>query len=94
MAHDEKSIKDILRQFEGQDRMKWKLNQIKVQNAWNQRFLELQKYTRLVKLDGDLLIIELTSGPLLNELSYNKDKIINELNEYMGEPMIKRLILR
>lgn len=94
MQKDEKVLKDLLKQFSSQENLKQKLAQIKVEEAWNVRFKDLKPYTRKIKIEGDQLVVTLGSGPLVQELSYNKDKIINELNSILGEPMIKSLTLR
>ncbi|EIW93638.1 PF05258 family protein [Capnocytophaga sp. oral taxon 412 str. F0487] len=52
----------------------------------------IAKYTSSVELKGSTLYVRLTSPALSNELSYGKSKIIDNLNERLGEPLIQKLI--
>ncbi|OYX22355.1 MAG: RNA-binding protein, partial [Flavobacteriales bacterium 32-35-8] len=54
----------------------------------------VNKYTTSVQLERDILYVRLSSSVLREELSYGTEKIINLLNEALGKPLIKKLVLR
>ena len=54
----------------------------------------ISKYTTGIKLDRQVLYIQLSSSVLREELSYGKTKIIMMINEEMGKEIINKIILR
>ena len=52
----------------------------------------IARYTTSVELKGNTLYVHLSSPALSNELSYGKTKIIENLNERLGENLIQKLI--
>ena len=38
------------------------------------------------------LYVKLKSAPLKNELNYNKEKLINEINKELKEKLVKKII--
>jgi predicted nucleic acid-binding Zn ribbon protein len=49
------------------------------------------KKTRESKLNGKTLVLKMDSGPLKQELSYQKTKIVDGINELMGLSAIERV---
>ena len=54
----------------------------------------VNNYTTNILLKKDTLYIKLSSSVLREELSYGKTKIITMLNEALGKPLIKKLVLQ
>lgn len=54
----------------------------------------ITKYTRNIKLERETVYVELTSSVLREELSYGRQKIIDNLNEELGKVLVKKLVLR
>ena len=54
----------------------------------------ISKYTTRVVLEGSTLRIELSSSVLREELSYGKEKIIQMINDEIGQALVKKLILQ
>lgn len=70
------------------------LHQIQVQQIWAEQMGNgVMKYTHKLTLKGSTLLVELTSSVLREELSYGKDKIIQNLNDALGEKIIEKLKL-
>ena len=54
----------------------------------------VNNYTTAIELKHEILYVQLSSSVLREELSYGNEKIIMMLNEAIGKPVIKKLILR
>ena len=89
------NIQDALKEFVETNRLEKGLNKVNVADAWVHLMGNgVNNYTTSIKLDGDILYIQLSSSVLREELSYGKQKIIDMLNEELGKTIIKKLILR
>ena len=92
---DPKSIKDVLGAFVETNKLQKGFDKVNVADAWRDVMgPAISKYTTQLKLDGDRLIVQLSSSVLREELSYGKEKIITMLNEAIGKPIISKLVLR
>jgi|TARA_B100001093_G_scaffold12004_1_gene11129 hypothetical protein len=88
-------INKILDLFVKKGKLKNGLNQIKVKQAWEKSFgLNINKYTTEIKLKNSTLVVNLSSAPLKEELSYKKEKILKILKKEIGEEIIKKIIIR
>lgn len=93
--NDLQSINNVLKNFVDENKLQKGLDKVEVRDVWEQIMgPAINKYTRNIKLDRETLYIELTSSVLREELSYGKEKIINNLNETLGRELIKKLVLR
>ncbi|RXG15405.1 putative protein DUF721 [Leeuwenhoekiella aestuarii] len=92
---DPKSIRDVLGAFVEKNKLQKGIDKVDVAEAWRDVMgPAIVKYTTQIKLDGDRLIIQLSSSVLREELSYGKEKIQRNLNEELGREIIKKVILR
>lgn len=88
-------ISDVLKEFVETNKLQSGLDKVDVRDAWKQLMGNgVNSYTTNVILQGDSLYVQLSSSVLREELSYGKEKIISMLNEALGRPLIKKLILR
>lgn len=94
MRNDEIKLNDLLKQFSNQEKLKTKLTQKKLEQAWLERFKNFETYTRKIRFYEGQMTIELDSAVLRKELSYSNKLIIKQLNEHLGEDIIKSLIIR
>ncbi|MFM7233937.1 MAG: DUF721 domain-containing protein [Flavobacteriales bacterium] len=74
-------------------------------NGWEHRYLEMEvlrcyrevvgeviwKKTRESRLNGKTLILKMDSGPLKQELSYQKTKLLDAINEMMGRAEVEKV---
>lgn len=89
------SLSDALKEFVESNNLEGGLNKVHVAEAWRDLMGNgVNNYTTGVKLEHDTLYVQLSSSVLREELSYGKQKIIDMLNESLGKPLIKKLILR
>jgi len=93
--HNDRPIKDALKNMVDAYRLKPKLNQKKIEVIWAEAMgVGISRYTKEVKLRKDKLFLTIDSAPLRQELSYGKEKIIKILNEELGEEVIKNVVIR
>ena len=52
------------------------------------------RYTDKIQIIGQTLFISTTVAPLKNELLYQKDKIIERVNEALGEKTIREVVIK
>ena len=89
------SISDVLKEFVETNNLEKGLDKIHVADAWSDLMGNgVNNYTTEIILKNDTLYVKLSSSVLREELSYGKQKIIDMLNESLGKPLIKKLILR
>ena len=89
------SMKDALQQFLKNSRMKHKIQAIRVEEAWDQIMGKtIAKYTSKIQIIGTTLFITSDVAPLKNELMYQKEKIIERVNEALGEKVIDNVVVK
>ncbi|WP_452222425.1 DUF721 domain-containing protein [Lacinutrix salivirga] len=89
------SIADALKDFVETNKLEAGLDSVNVRDTWNSLMGNgVSNYTTAIELKRDTLYIQLSSSVLREELSYGKEKIIAMLNEALGKPLIKKLVLR
>ncbi|TPN85292.1 DUF721 domain-containing protein [Aquimarina algicola] len=92
---EHQSISDVLKDFVTDHNLQKGLDKVEVRSVWEEIMgPAITKYTHQIKLERDTLYVQLTSSVLREELSYGKQKIIDNLNEALEKPLIKKLILR
>jgi len=89
------NISDVLKDFVETNNLEKGLDKVNVRDAWTSLMGNgINNYTEAVELKNGILYVRLSSSVLREELSYGKDKIINNLNEELGKALIKKLILQ
>ena len=88
-------IEDVLLSFVKDNKLEKGLNNVRVGAAWREIMGNgVQNYTTNIRLQNKTLYVYLSSSVLREELSYGKDKIINLINEELGDEVIKKIILK
>lgn len=75
---------------------KWNkgLHNVRLQEVWQEQMGQgIMHYTHKITLKGSILLVELTSSVLREELSYGKETIIKNLNSALGEEIIEKIKL-
>lgn len=89
------SLSDVLKEFVSTNKLQEGLDKVEIKDAWeNLMGNGVNSYTTSVQLKRDTLYVQLSSSVLREELSYGKEKIIAMLNEALGKPLIKTLVLK
>ena len=88
-------MQDAIQQFLKQSRLKGGIQALQIEDIWeNIMGKTIAKYTDKIQIINNTLFISTQVGPLKNELLYQKDKIIERVNEALGEKVIKEVVIK
>ncbi|MFT3751244.1 MAG: DUF721 domain-containing protein [Agriterribacter sp.] len=91
----EYSIGQALKIFLQKSRLKGNMQAFQVTDVWEQVMGKtIARYTEKIEIINNTLFISTTVAPLKNELLYQKDKIIQRVNEALGENIVKEVVIR
>jgi hypothetical protein len=89
------SMSEALQQFLKESRLKGDVQALQIYDAWESIMGKtVARYTDQIRLIDGKLIITTSVAPLRNELIFQKDKIINKVNELMGAQVVKELLIQ
>ncbi len=88
------SVKDLMQSFIKENNLTKGMQKLQIEEVWEKLMGSgVISYTEGVQLQNKTLIVRLSSSVLREELSYGKDKIIQMINQEMGEELVSRLML-
>lgn len=91
----EYSLGDAMKQFLQQSRLKGQIQALQIEDVWEQIMGKtIAKYTDKIQIHGTTLYITTTVAPLKQELLYQKEKIVQRVNEALGENVVKEVVIR
>lgn len=91
----EHSLGDAMKDFLQKSRLKSGINAIRIEQLWEEMMGKtIAKYTDKIELVGKTLFILTAVGPLKQELMYQKDKIMERVNEAMGEQVVDKVVIK
>ena len=91
----ELSLQDAMQQFLKHSRLKNGIQAVRIEALWEEIMGKtVSKYTDKIQIINTTLFITTTVAPLKNELLYQKEKIIERVNELMGEVVIKEVVIK
>lgn len=91
----ELSIGDALKQFLQRSRLKGNIQALQITDIWEQLMGKtIARYTDKIEIVNHTLFIATTVAPLRNELFFQKEKIMQRVNEALGERMITEVVIR
>jgi len=68
---------------------------LQIEDVWEQIMGKtIARYTDKIKIHGNTLYISSSVAPLKQELLYQKEKIIQRVNEALGERVIKEVVIQ
>ena len=89
------SLQDAIQQFLSKSRLKTGIQAMQIEDIWEAVMGKtIAKYTEKIQLINHTLYISTSVAPLKNELLYQKEKIIERVNEALGEKTIKDVIIK
>jgi hypothetical protein len=89
------SMQQALQQFLKQSRLKSGMQALQITDVWeNIMGKTIAKYTDKIEIINGTLFIHSQVAPLKNELLYQKEKIIERVNEALGEQVVKEVVIR
>lgn len=88
------SIGEALKDFISKSRLKGYVQAIQIEEVWEKIMGKtIAKYTEKITIQGDKLYITTYVAPLKQELLYQKDMIIQRVNEALGEQVVKEVFI-
>ena len=91
----EYSMGDAMKAFLEKSRLKSGIKALQIEQVWAEMMGKtIAKYTDKLEIVKQTLFIHTSVGPLKNELLYQKDKIIERINEAMGEKVINAVVIK
>jgi hypothetical protein len=89
------SLQDAIQQFLQKSRLKSGIQALRIEDVWeNVMGKTVAKYTDKIQIINHTLYIHSTVAPLKNELLYQKEKIIERVNEALGEKVVKEVVVK
>ena len=91
----EYSLGDALRNFLHQSRLKGSIQALQIEEVWEQIMGKtVARYTDKIQIHGHTLYINTAIAPLKQELLYQKEKILQRVNEALGENVIREVVIK
>jgi hypothetical protein len=91
----ELSIGDALKEFLKKSKLKTGIQALQIEDAWEKIMGKtIAKYTDKIEIINQTLFISSAVAPLKNELLYQKEKIIERVNEALGEKVVKEVVIK
>ena len=89
------SLQDAINQFLQKSRLKNGIQALRIEDVWEEVMGKtVAKYTDKIQIINATLFITTNVAPLKNELLYQKEKIIERVNEALGEKTIKEVVIK
>ena len=89
------SLQDAIKQFLKKSRLKTGIQALQIEDVWEQIMGKtVAKYTDKIQIIQQTLFITTSVAPLKNELLYQKEKIMERVNEALGENVIKEVVIK
>jgi len=87
----QKAMDDYL----NQSRLKPKIQALRIEEIWEELMGKtVSKYTDTIKISGQTLFITSSVAPLKNELLFQRETIIQRVNEAFGEKVIQTVVIQ
>ncbi|MFT3679548.1 MAG: DUF721 domain-containing protein [Ferruginibacter sp.] len=91
----ELSMQEAMKLFLQKSRLKSGIQALQIGDVWEQVMGKtIAKYTDSIKIINHTLFISTQVAPLKNELLYQKEKIIERVNEALGEKVINDVVIK
>lgn len=89
------SLSEALQQFLEKSRLKGNVQALRIQDVWEEIMGKaIARYTESIQIVNHTLIITTSVAPLKNELLFQREKIIQRVNEALGEPVVRDVVIR
>ena len=89
------SMQVAIKQFLKQSRIKGGIQALQIEEVWEQIMGKtIARYTDNIQIINQTLFISSSVAQLKNELLYQKDKIIERVNEALGDKVINEVVIK
>ena len=91
----EYSMGDALKKFLQKSRLNGYVQALQIEDVWEKIMGKtISKYTEKIQIHGQVLYITTSVAPLKQELLYQKEKIIERVNEVLGSNTVKEVVIK
>lgn len=91
----EYSLQDAMQHYLNNSRLKSGMQSVRLEAAWEEIMGKtVARYTDKIQIAGHTLFITTAVAPLKQELLFQKQTIIDRVNEALGEKVIKEMVIR
>lgn len=91
----EYSLAEAVKQFLNQSKLKSSIQALQIEDVWEKIMGKtIARYTDKIEIHGSTLYINTSVAPLKQELLYQKEKIIERVNEALGEKVVKEVVIK
>jgi hypothetical protein len=89
------SMGDAIKKFLDESRIKGGIQSLEIEDVWEKIMGKtIARYTDKLRIVNDTLYITTQVAPLRQELSFQKEKIIQRVNEALGQKVIGKVIVQ
>jgi hypothetical protein len=89
------SLQEAIKKFLEHSRIKSGIQALQIEDVWEQIMGKtVARYTDKIQIVNDTLFITTQVAPLKQELIYQKEKIIQRVNEVLGAKTISRIVIQ
>jgi len=91
----EYSMGDALKNFLQKSRLNGYMQALQIEDVWEKIMGKtIAKYTEKIQIHGQVLYITTSVAPLKQELLYQKEKIIERVNDVLGPNTVKEVVIK
>ena len=91
----EYSLAEAMKAFLKQSRLRGPLQALRIEDVWADIMGKtIARYTDTISIQGSTLYVSTSVAPLKHELVFQRDKIIERVNEALGEKIIAEVVIR
>lgn len=88
------SLGDALKKFLDKSRIKNDIQSLQIQDHWEKIMGEtIAKFTDRIEIRNGTLFIYTAVAPLKNELMFQKELIVQRVNESIGENLVREVVV-
>jgi predicted nucleic acid-binding Zn ribbon protein len=95
MKSNNQSLGDVIREFLQSNRLDHKLSETRLIQSWEKVVgAMVSRHTENLYIKNKVLFVKIDSPALRNELSYSKEKIVQELNKEAQVEVIEEIVFK
>ena len=88
-------MNDAIKKFLEQSRIKGGIQALQIEDVWEQIMGKtIARYTDKLRIINDTLFITTQVAPLKQELIFQKEKIVQRVNEALGQKVISKIVVQ
>ncbi len=88
-------IGDAMKAFLNKSNLKNGVRAVQIETVWTELMGKtIARYTDKIQIINSTLFITTAVGPLKHELLFQKDTIVQRVNEALGEKVIKEVVIQ